>query len=356
MFMMGAALDQRTEPPRAGLSLMGPSRRGRAFPSWDRAAEGGSPFYDGGAFLLHRTDAQTTEGEQGLGQEEAAVINTRRTDEGSTHIVALHSSGMSSRQWRRLRERLQARQTVWTPELLGPSEASSPAGEAWTLEMALEPLVPLLHHPCHLVGHSYGGLLALLLALRYPHQVRSLTVYDPVAFGVLAVAQDPAGLADLGRVSRDPVFTDDLLGGTEAWWRVFVDFWNGPGAWDRLDAATRERFLRVGRLAYHQVRSLMSEQTSGETYASITCPTLLLTGEHSPVAAQRVVHLLGTFVPRASVLRLEGAGHMGPITHSDAFIDRLEAHLEGEQRGASTSHQALTRSDRGQGPESETTA
>jgi pimeloyl-ACP methyl ester carboxylesterase len=36
------------------------------------------------------------------------------------------------------------------------------------------------------VGHSYGGLLALRLARRDPARVRSLTVYDPVAFGVLA--------------------------------------------------------------------------------------------------------------------------------------------------------------------------
>jgi pimeloyl-ACP methyl ester carboxylesterase len=36
----------------------------------------------------------------------------------------------------------------------------------------------------HLVGHSYGGVISLLLAARHPDVVRSLTVSEPPAFGV----------------------------------------------------------------------------------------------------------------------------------------------------------------------------
>src|SRR5438876_3078308 len=36
----------------------------------------------------------------------------------------------------------------------------------------------------HVVGHSYGGVISLLLAAKRPEQVRSLTVIEPPAFGV----------------------------------------------------------------------------------------------------------------------------------------------------------------------------
>jgi pimeloyl-ACP methyl ester carboxylesterase len=47
-----------------------------------------------------------------------------------------------------------------------------------------EELAPLLGEGAHLVGHSYGGVITLLLAARHPAAVRSLTVSEPPAFGV----------------------------------------------------------------------------------------------------------------------------------------------------------------------------
>jgi pimeloyl-ACP methyl ester carboxylesterase len=45
-------------------------------------------------------------------------------------------------------------------------------------------LEPFLEPEAHLVGHSYGGVIALLAAARHPGLVRSLTVIEPPAFRV----------------------------------------------------------------------------------------------------------------------------------------------------------------------------
>jgi pimeloyl-ACP methyl ester carboxylesterase len=45
-------------------------------------------------------------------------------------------------------------------------------------------LEPFLEQGTHLVGHSYGGVIALLAAARHPERLRSLTVIEPPAFGV----------------------------------------------------------------------------------------------------------------------------------------------------------------------------
>ena len=39
--------------------------------------------------------------------------------------------------------------------------------------------------PVHLVGHSYGGAVALEIAMRWPDKVRTLTVFEPVRFALL---------------------------------------------------------------------------------------------------------------------------------------------------------------------------
>ncbi|HET9114957.1 MAG TPA: alpha/beta hydrolase [Gaiellaceae bacterium] len=72
-------------------------------------------------------------------------------------------------------------------ELVAPDRRGFPPGpdvervdfedEAVWLEQFLEPAA-------HLVGHSYGGVVALLAAARRPEAIRSLTVIEPPAFGV----------------------------------------------------------------------------------------------------------------------------------------------------------------------------
>lgn len=47
----------------------------------------------------------------------------------------------------------------------------------------------LAEEPTHLVGHSYGGVVSLIAAAQVPDSVKSLTVFEPPAFGL--VADDP---------------------------------------------------------------------------------------------------------------------------------------------------------------------
>ncbi len=238
---------------------------------------------------------------------------------------------MSSRQWGRLGEILAGTHRVIAPDLLG-----SGANPPWPPEKlfdlsedvdAIEALVDTLGEPVHLVGHSYGGLLALKLARRDPARVRSLTAYDPVAFGVLYAANDAEGLADLARAGGNPVFTDFAHGGNDAWFEVFVDYWNGPGAWRGMTQAGRDSFLRVGRKVFFEVWSLMHDRTPASAYAGIDAPALFLGGEASPPAARRVVALLGEAFPRGRAQIVPGAGHMGPLTHGTAVNDVIVAHI-----------------------------
>jgi pimeloyl-ACP methyl ester carboxylesterase len=103
-------------------------------------------------------------------------------------VVLLHSGGMSGRQWRRLAGVLSSTNRVVVPDLLGSGENplwphKTPFDCSLDVE-ALRELLDSLGAPAHFVGHSYGGFLALALACEHRTSLRSLAVYDPVAFGV----------------------------------------------------------------------------------------------------------------------------------------------------------------------------
>jgi pimeloyl-ACP methyl ester carboxylesterase len=243
-------------------------------------------------------------------------------------VLLIHSGGFTSRQWRKLAEKLAPQYEVLAPDLLGYGQSTPwPAGEPFHFRQDLELLESLLgDRPAHLVGHSYGGFLALQLALRQPGLVRSIAVYDPVAFGVLDDEADADARGALGNVRMD--WRPDANGVDEEWLRSFIEWWNGPGAWERLPKETQGAFRSVGWKVFQEVMSLGADRTSRETYGTISAPALLLGGELTPFTEKRVVERLGAALPNATMHFVEGAGHMGPISHAAIVNPLIAEHIE----------------------------
>lgn len=240
-------------------------------------------------------------------------------------VVLLHSGGMSSRQWGRLIPRLSPRFRTLALDFLGYA-ASAPASDAFTIQDDIDAalqLIDSLDEPPHLIGHSYGGLVALSVARARP--LRTLTVCEPVAFGVLHSTNDAEGLADLAAYGTSSTF--GVSPGSEAWLTRFIEYWNGPGAWDALPAPTREAFVRVGKKVYQEVAGILDERTPHDAYRALAMPTLIVRGERTTKASQRVCAILAATIPRAELHVVEGAGHMAPLTHADRVNALIEAFL-----------------------------
>ena len=194
------------------------------------------------------------------------------------------------------------------PDLLGYGAHPWPVGEPFHFRQDVDPLAELLAgRPADVVGHSYGGFVALQLALRHPALVRSIAVYDPVAFHVLTPAERAAGFTGIRDTYEPPV--------DEAWLAAFVDWWNGPGAWANLAPATQAGFRAVGWKLSQEVASLMADRSD---YRAIEVPVLVLGGGQSPLAERQTVERLAQTLPHARLDMFAGLGHMGPITHPRA--------------------------------------
>jgi pimeloyl-ACP methyl ester carboxylesterase len=102
----------------------------------------------------------------------AADLRGPGPQDAKTLVIALHCSGSSGRQWRRLAETLGGQYAVVAPDLFGSGSNGHWSGErSFKLADEAAPVIDIIdacQAPVHLVGHSYGGAVALRVALARP--------------------------------------------------------------------------------------------------------------------------------------------------------------------------------------------
>jgi pimeloyl-ACP methyl ester carboxylesterase len=245
-----------------------------------------------------------------------------------TSVLLLHSGGLTSRQWRKLGELFAPQHRVLAPDLLGYGAERWPPGKPFHFRDDLAMLVELLDEPTHVVGHSYGGLLAVQLALERPAAVRSIAAFEPVTFGILDQPEDAFARAALEQL------VDYQPDAPERWLEGFIDWWQGAGAWRALPAATRQAFTDVSWKLSQEVASLIVDRTDRARYATITAPTLILAGQRTHPTELRTVHLLAQVLPHATLHVFQDMGHMGPITHATQVNEAIAAFIASQDAPA----------------------
>jgi pimeloyl-ACP methyl ester carboxylesterase len=104
-------------------------------------------------------------------------------------VIALHCSGSGASQWRKLGEALGSRVSFVAPEHYGCDSTGPWSGErAFTLADEAGRTVDIIdaaRGKVHLVGHSYGGGVALRVAMERPERIATLSLYEPSAFHLL---------------------------------------------------------------------------------------------------------------------------------------------------------------------------
>jgi pimeloyl-ACP methyl ester carboxylesterase len=231
-------------------------------------------------------------------------------------VVLLHSSMSSKNQWRALEHELRARYRVISIDLLGYGDSAMPRGdyrladEVRHVERILG-MVLLPGEPYHLVGHSYGGVIALHVAQRALHRLASLTLLEPVAVHLMP-ADDPARL-EFHRLG-DEVLRHSSNGDPATAAASFIDYW-GTG-FATLPELKQRAFARLVPKVLMEFRALALDQPVPGALLGITAPVCLVYGSLSPAPMRGIAARLATLMPRARCVRIE-AGHMAPVTHPE---------------------------------------
>jgi pimeloyl-ACP methyl ester carboxylesterase len=265
---------------------------------------------------------------------------------GRGRVMALHCSGASAGEWNYLAEALGGGYQVMAPEHFGNESAGPWTGEhpfALADEAARTiALIDKCESKVHLVGHSYGGGVALHVALARPRRIASMALYEPSAFHLLRQmsGEGSEAFAEIKSIARrtcEGVVTGDYRGAASA----FVNYWSGPGAWDALRPAVRAALSRWSPKAPLDFRALIEEPTPASAYDKLDFPVLILRGEHAPLPTRVIAEGLSHLLPTSRSMTVDGAGHMGPLTHpaevSALMVQHIVAAEDGTHFGAESS-------------------
>ena len=148
------------------------------------------------------------------------AVTTFGPADGET-VLVVHGVTGHGRRWRPLAEEHLADLRIVAPDLLGHGHSSWAA--PWTIERQVAGLVEVLDEhasgPVVVVGHSYGGALALQLAATAPERIRGLVLLDP------AVDLDGDRMSDAAASTLDSWYVRDAQDAwdrkrAESWWEV----------------------------------------------------------------------------------------------------------------------------------------
>lgn len=250
-------------------------------------------------------------------------------------IVLLHSSMGSKSQWRTLMEQMRATHRLIAIDLHGYGDSPMPecpqqfslADEVRLVQSTLTQVLAA-DEPYHLVGHSFGGGVALRLAHADPGRVRSLCLYEPTAFHLLdghhAALQEVRAVA---RATEEAVQVGPRAGATE----LFIDYWGGSGSFAALPASRQALFASLLDKVPLDFRALINDPHRACDYRRIARPLCLITGHQSPDCVHAIASVLAEALPDCEMPKVD-AGHMAPLTHSalvnpiiDGFIRRIDA-------------------------------
>src|SRR5262249_22173584 len=257
-------------------------------------------------------------------------------------VIALHCSGAGAGQWCALTEALEDAYDVDAPEQYGCESTGMWSGaHAFTLDDEAQGAIALIDSrqgKVHLVGHSYGGAVALNVALSRPDRIASMALYEPAAAHLLRQMGAPGGLAyaeiaDLADRVSQGVLNGDYRRAAAA----FVDYWNGPGAWEEMRPVAQQALIQWVPKGVLEFRAVMQEAMPADAYRALKFPVLMLRGAHAPKPTRLIAERLGGVLPRVRLMVIEGAGHMGPLTQAAEVSAVIRQHiLDAEDRCTAT--------------------
>ncbi|MGD8808368.1 MAG: alpha/beta hydrolase [Gammaproteobacteria bacterium] len=247
-------------------------------------------------------------------------------------LVLLHAGGTSAAHWRKMTPLLQNRFRVVAPDLIGFGETSSWHGARDLThddqaDLVRDLLNGAIGCPVHLVGHSYGGAVAVRFGLRFPKMVKSMVLIEPVLSPLLPQVGEHA-LFEAERKLATAFIEDAEAGRSVSAWRRFIDHHNGDGTWESLSGNARYRFLGMTRETADAYRSNLNNATTLDDLHDLDVPTMVVCGARTSETYRRICAVLRAHLPRCIALTLDDAPHMSPLTHPSQVADAIMRHVD----------------------------
>ncbi|CUH64689.1 Dihydrolipoyllysine-residue acetyltransferase component of acetoin cleaving system [Thalassovita gelatinovora] len=241
-------------------------------------------------------------------------------------VILFHSSASGARQWRSLMDTLADRYHLIAINLFGYGKTAPwNKDRPQTLEDQAELIAPFLakgDERVSIVGHSFGGSVAMKAAALFKKQVGSLVLIEPIPFYLLkkhARSEAYQEALDL----REAVRVNGRAGSWDAAAKVFANYWTGAGSWEAMTDDRKSRFSESLQPNFHEWDAVMNETTSLSDWRdSLPNETTVISAADTVRSIREICGLMKENVPSWTYEKIERGGHMAVLTKS-ALINPL---------------------------------
>lgn len=267
-------------------------------------------------------------------EETSGCIDYQECGAGPT-VVLVPGSCSTGAAWRPVIAAWEGRFRSVTTSLLGyggTDERRTPSDTSILYETAvLEAVIRRAGGCVHLVGHSFGGLVALAVALRNQVRLASLVVVEAPAAELLRERGEHLHYGAF-RQMTDSYFAAFEGGDSEAV-ATMIDFYGGVGTFASWPLRVREYAVLTTPVNILDWTSAYGFSLSAESLGAIELPVLIIRGEASHPAVQRANALLCTCIRKAALVTVESAAHFMIATHAVEVAHLIARHVHVAEQG-----------------------
>ena len=244
-----------------------------------------------------------------------------------TPLLLIHGLMVSGAMYQGVEPDLANRYHVIVPDLRGHGRSRA-LGGPYSVEQLAHDLAQLLDDlevdSAHVLGYSQGGAVAQQFARDYSKRVRGLILACTYAYNMLSRRERVEGMLAPSLVR--------ILGMR----RLARLLFSGVGGGQRLPPETA-RWLQEILAANDKTRMVAAVEAMKAFYSrpwlrEITCPTLVIAGAEDTAVPMAHAHMLAQGIPGAQLRVVDGAGHTLIWTHTEIFVQVVEAFLSSVNR------------------------
>jgi pimeloyl-ACP methyl ester carboxylesterase len=254
---------------------------------------------------------------QTITSTDGTPIAYRRSGEGPP-LVLVHGTAADHSRWRPVLPAFEEHFTVHAIDRRGRGDSGDADGYAVEREFEdVAAVVDSIEESVNVLGHSYGGLLALEATL-LTGNVGKLVLYDPgiEVAGEVIYSHEVVERLDalLGEGDRDGVIETTMreVAGLPS---ETVEYMRSLPVWQaRVDAA---------HTIPRELRAVKTYRLDPERFKIIGTPTLLLAGGDSPTALKKSAEAVDGAMPDSRLVVMDGQGHSAMDTGTDLFTSEV---------------------------------
>jgi pimeloyl-ACP methyl ester carboxylesterase len=195
----------------------------------------------------------------------------------------------------------------------------------WHEADVVEEVIRKARGPVHLVGHSFGGLVCLAVALRKRVSLKSLVVIEAPAVELLRQYGDHYHYRVVRQMTQG-YFAAHAAGDAQAI-AAMIDFYGGAGTFASWPTRVRDYAVTTTAVNLLDWASAYDFAPSPSELAAVDIPVLVVRGGESHPAVRRANTVLAAGLRQAECITIEGAAHFMIATHPNRIARLIAEHV-----------------------------